>query len=184
MDTFSGTAGDLHRDSQAFLEGDLKKGPRGDCQTDCLGDAQRDLRKDLRRDFAGDLPEDLPRDFHGDFDGVLRVELRRGRRGFQRGSRRPPGSIRRSCSRRGEPSRGLFCASRAEASGRKQEPAEHEFSMDAKTEPDLATKARAAGKLRVSVSLSSALPGASRGRLDVRPLRLAGTTTATIAVNS
>ena len=83
MDTFGGTAGDLHRDSQTFLEGDLKKGPRGDCQTDCQGDAQRDLRTDLRRDFEGDLPEDLPRDFHGDFDGVLRAK-EAGRRGRNR----------------------------------------------------------------------------------------------------
>ena len=184
MDIFGGTAGELHRDSQAFLEGDLKKGPRGDCQTDRQSDLQRDSRTDLRRRFEGHSPEDLPRDFHGDFDGVLRAELRRGRRGFQRGSRRPPGSIRRPCNRRGEPLRRLFCSSRAEASGCKQEPAEHEFSRDAKTEPDLATKAGAAVKLRVSVSLSSELSGASRGRLDVRPPRLAGTTAATIAVNS
>ena len=64
------SAADLHCDSRAFSDGDLRSGPGYDCRTDFPADSHRDLQADLWRDSQEDSREDL----HGDFDGVLRAK--------------------------------------------------------------------------------------------------------------
>jgi hypothetical protein len=64
------SAAGLHRNSQAFSEGNLRFDSCGVCQFDFPADSHRRSQADLRRD----LQEDSQEDSRGDFDGALRVE--------------------------------------------------------------------------------------------------------------
>jgi hypothetical protein len=65
------SAADLHCDSRAFSEGDLRSDPGYDCRTDSPADSHRDSRADSRCDLPGDLPEDLRGDLRAKASGPV-----------------------------------------------------------------------------------------------------------------
>jgi hypothetical protein len=79
MDFLGDSAGGLHCDSRALLEGDLRLDPRGDCRSDFPADSHRGSKDESQRELQRDLREDLQMGLLGDFDGVLRVKTE-GRR--------------------------------------------------------------------------------------------------------